>query len=498
MAEMEQETAETQLGIAMTQKGTAEDEYGDAKTAMGDAATYADRHVMGLFVSANAYTLDPLPSVDPTNTEAEELAALAKARADQVANAAAAIKNAAGNANNSGSTPTDGDANPTTTAATATATWPNDLDSLLTTPDDVGDGMLNIVVTVDGTALPFDEVNDEETTGDQMDERTAKLLPGNAGLGDFQHGYEITNGDGDTHVIVFSDITQQGNPTPEIRVDVTDRAVTDHTLVSGTPTIIPDTMVFPGEYDHDGDMGAVTGNLTGTFTCAEDCTVQHEDGEVTEIDGYTFTGSLSQARAARPADMDYLVFGIWLTETDGDGTARDTYELGAFEGGGSTAAVADVVTGTATYNGSAAGMVASGGRVDYFEGTATLDANFGAADAPGTVTGIINATQVSGGQTVPDIHLYLNDQDGGTPVDNNITNAGVFDGRTVMDRMAYEDGEDGERNYTYVGMWAGQFYNGDEDETVQPSSAAGTFGATGGTGATAKSVVGAFGAHQPE
>ena len=480
MAEMEQETAETQLGIAMTQKGTAEDEYGDAKIAMGEATNNANVHVVGLFTSANAHNLQP-PG-DPANTEAEELVLLRKAREAQIAAAGTAIMTVAADADNSAQT------------ATATAAYPYDSNGFDVEGGE-GEGMLSITVTVDAAAQPFVTEDDADTDDD---ERTAKMLPG-GGLGNFMHGYETKRVDGDdtTHTVVFSDIEQQKAPRPELRIELSEVAVTDPSRIT-TDTVNPGESMFTGMYDHDGDSD--TDPVDGTFTCDENCSVTHQDGEVTSISGYTFTGELEQTRMEGAADTDYLVFGIWLTETDPT-DAVASYTGGAFHGG-MNATVAATIEGKATYDGSAAGMVsgwvAGKQRVDYFQGTATLNADFGDDNVQGKVTGSIHTMTASGGQTVPTINLHLSDQDLDTPEPNNINTQGEFSGRTVMGD-AHTVGDDGERDYTYTGMWAGQFYTpGETPAEDAPMAAAGTFGATGGDAddETEMSVVGAFGARQ--
>ena len=355
--------------------------------------------------------------------------------------------------------------------------------------------MLSITVTVDGAAQPFVTEDNDETDDD---ERTAKMLPG-GGLGNFMHGYETkrVNEDATTHTVVFSDIEQQKAPRPELRIELSAVAVTDPSSVTAD-TVSPTETMFTGMYDHDGDPDTTA--VMGTFTCDANCRVTHQDGKVTSISGYTFTGSLEQIREEGAEDTDYLVFGIWLTETDPD-MAVATYEGGAFHGG-MDAVVAATIEGKATYNGSAAGMVsgwvAGKQRVDYFQGTATLNADFGDVDAQGKVTGSIHTMTASGGQTVPPINLHLSDQDAGTPEPNNINTQGEFSGRTVMGDV-HTVGDDGERDYTYQGMWAGQFYTPGADPAKDaPMAAAGTFGASGGDAddMTEKSVVGAFGARQ--
>ena len=210
-----------------------------------------------------------------------------------------------------------------------------------------------------------------------------------------------------------------------------------------------------------------------------------------------------------------MAFGVWMQEDDNsDDTANDP-DFGAFAAGVSTAAVDVAVTGTATYNGSATGVYTEGSSVDYFQGDATLMANFGEEpemgddDDLGRVTGMIDSI-VAGGNAMSDvIHLDAEDTDTGTDGVQNITAAGALSGRARMG-AAGTDSVTGDVSYTYNGTWGGQFYNGtaddpdtDDDESqVAPGSVAGTFGVTGtmgeGDDAVTRSYLGAFGAHQDD
>ena len=256
--------------------------------------------------------------------------------------------------------------------------------------------------------------------------------------------------------------------------------------------------------------------LTGTLSCPEgtvNCDIQIDaDGDITALEGYVFTGSREAkaevtamtAEQQATANADYLVFGVWLREdTDGNDTLDDP-SFGAFARGGSTARVVAAVTGMATYRGSATGVYTAGDSVDYFQGNASLTANFGAPgtdtdpaaddDEAGTITGMINGI-VAGGNAMDDV-IYLNDD--GTPDDGNIVADGTFNGDA---RMGTATTVDAVTTYTHNGSWSGQFFNGtaDDESQVAPGSVAGTFGVTGTVGegddAVTRSYVGAFGAH---
>jgi hypothetical protein len=332
-----------------------------------------------------------------------------------------------------------------------------------------------------------------------------------AGLGDFA-GFSIS--DGTRHAIIFTD-KQQGTPAVTAMAAVTARTIDDQGVSGNTVTDLgtrsgntfTGVTYFEGTPNDDTDPATA---YTGTLTCpvaADVCTATTADDGTITVEGYEFSGSRAARAAVEAADAmennRYLVFGVWLREdSDGNDTADDP-DFGAFAaGGGDTAPVADEVTGTATYEGSATGVYTAGSSVDYFQGDATLEADFGDDAALGTITGMIDSI-VAGGNDMDDV-ILLNDD--GTPADGNMLAAGTFSGDA---RMGTATTVDAVTTYTHNGSWSGQFYNGtaDDDTTddvneshVAPGSVAGTFGVTGETGtgddAVTRSYVGAFGAHK--
>ena len=349
-------------------------------------------------------------------------------------------------------------------------------------------------------------------------------------LGDFMNGYSIS--DGDRHVIVYTDKDQDDAPVTAVagvdagslvRDPVSGSTVTDLGTRSGTG--------YTGVTYYDG-VGTVDDDTNtnlaymGTLTCPDGvaCTSSTDaDGDIS-VEGYVFTGTREATAAVTAmtaeqqaaANNDYLAFGVWLLEDgNGDNTADDP-SFGAFAAGGS-AVTSDtyggaVVTGMAEYNGSATGVYTEGSAVDYFQGIATLTANFGEpgtaddADADddelGTITGRIH-TIMAGGVDMSDV-INLNTDS--TPNDGNISATGVITGNA---RMGAATTVDAVATYPYNGSWSAQFYNGTADDAdttdvneshVAPGSVAGTFGVTGAMGegedAVTRSYVGAFGAHQ--
>jgi hypothetical protein len=171
------------------------------------------------------------------------------------------------------------------------------------------------------------------------------------------------------------------------------------------------------------------------------------------------------------------------------------------------------LTGTAIYNGNAAGVYTQGDSVDWFEGDATLTANFGApgtdADAEaaddeiGTVSGMINNIMAGGVATGDVISLRSADI---------VNDDSAFSGNARMGPGVDTDDDD-VLEYTYNGTWSGNFYGavaavGDDEDTEAdesmpiraPEAVAGTFGVSGtegeGDAAVTTTYVGAFGARR--
>jgi len=246
--------------------------------------------------------------------------------------------------------------------------------------------------------------------------------------------------------------------------------------------------------------------LTGTLSCGDNnCAITlGEDGAVTSIAGYTFTGSREAkdavtemtAEQQATANNDYLIFGLWLDESvDG---ATDTFGAFATGGTGYAVTVQDAVTGTASYSGKAAGAHhKTGDGVNWFDGDAKLTANFGADDAPGTIYGAISNIRVAGGETMSDSIIL-----GQAPLTDGVA---TFNGAAFMGAATAP----GAPTHEFDGTWSGSFFGAteDDDETedvvesvTAPLAAAGTFGVTKSEGTgddmVVESFVGAFGAHK--
>ena len=83
-------------------------------------------------------------------------------------------------------------------------------------------------------------------------------------------------------------------------------------------------------------------------------------------------------RRNKLAANDYLVFGVWLDGDDSaDNDGSGDPQIAAFAAGGRVFATPAALYGTAMYRGSATGVYTAGTSVDYFQGRASLTANFG-------------------------------------------------------------------------------------------------------------------------
>ena len=462
--------AQMYQGVADAAKTTAEEQatgagmnYMTAMDAAAAAETAAGTHVLGVFTSANASDVT------------EE-----KAAAEEVASVGAAIAAAAARNNDSGGE--GGQAG----GATATAAWVED------TPAD-GDvaavpGLLTITFesgVTDGTA---EIVSD--TVGDAEPEPAVKPNAKQTNVGgDFPHMFDISSGR--ARVLVFTDREQD---TPAVE-GVTKVTLVGVTVVAanveslGVPRDGGTTV--PGTFDHDNTDD--TPAIEGTFSCDEGCVLSYEgsgdkdDLVDLEITGYTFSGGREAVKAvAADSKNDYLLFGVWLDETE---AGADTFGAIATGGQPFTANNVQALEGKATYRGSAVGAHhKTGSGVSSFDGDANLTADFGDADTAGTIGGTIDNISVDGGDPMEDsIHLVKTDL---------TTGDSTFNGNAVMGQQVGP----GLATHTFNGTWSGGFFSDGEKMTDHPGSVAGTFGVFNTQGMdddfVSESYVGAFGAHR--
>ena len=257
---------------------------------------------------------------------------------------------------------------------------------------------------------------------------------------------------------------------------------------------------YPLQYSVD--VSGTLGEASGTFRCESasvvPCTVQNTGGHFNFVGPWTFRPS-SATSGVRVADTEHMWFGWWARQTveheEGnpeDVHPTDDWVFGVGHGGNAVTSFTQA-TGTATYQGQAAGRYAVFEPVTgesshgSFTASARLEANFGNATNQGTISGTI-----AGFSNDPDWSLALNQK----TIDGGVVEAGT-DGDDVTWSI---DGVPDDS-----GTWEAGFYSNLPTGTpglaqVQPHGIAGTFEAEydgSGVGPTA-AMIGAFGAHRPQ
>ena len=192
------------------------------------------------------------------------------------------------------------------------------------------------------------------------------------------------------------------------------------------------------------------------------------------------------------ADTDYLVYGLWAW-IPRDQTRTEDFEIGVFADGGDPFTGANVLalTGEATYRGAANGIYsypddeAVGGREnDFFDADVQLTADFGAANAAGTISGAITNPRSDDGSSVEGpgdepIMLTL----GAAPI-GTTDDGGFFTGAASMTLGGL----------SHTGRWGGELF-GNGASGAAPGSVAGTFGVTASDPTLGQAtLVGAFAA----
>ncbi len=270
------------------------------------------------------------------------------------------------------------------------------------------------------------------------------------------------------------DLVDRGPTQAEIDADPNDD-------ITGTGR---DTDRHPDQYSVE-----VSGTLqgaSGRFRCGGNadatCTVQNR-GDTFNFGGtWVFIPSSGTTKVLVP-DAQYMWFGWWARHTPG---GDPTWAFQAKHGGEVTSDNIEVITGTATYRGTAAGRYAVyqpvGGpsSTGSFTASASLTANFDTDSLSGSITGFSND---------PDWTVALKPGD----INNSNGSAGN-DGTDTNDPGGVTWTINGAPLDS--GSWEAQFYSNlpaDEDTGVMPYGIAGTFQADYGTVAR---MIGAFGAHR--
>ena len=257
----------------------------------------------------------------------------------------------------------------------------------------------------------------------------------------------------------------------------------------------------------DGAFRAVKGRylgVSGTYTCGTtDCALARKVGTANFTLGtgnWQFTpddGAMVQV-----PDQDWLVFGAWATTPDD--AANGQHRIGVFYDGMNVYnRDLSSLTGKATYKGGAAGYYVDGTDAGFFTAMAELTADFGAADAPGTLTGRIDNFRNSAG-------MYLGQDTAGTPNDPNaggendwVVRLGGIDTLSIDGSVMTGTTSGSADGVGWTGAWNAHLYGPEgpaspttDDPRLVPSGIAGNFDAHTGTTAanTVRAVTGAFGA----
>jgi hypothetical protein len=249
----------------------------------------------------------------------------------------------------------------------------------------------------------------------------------------------------------------------------------------------------PGSTDptpqHVRGFGGTFHGIAGNYSCSSSrplCSLANSNGKYTAEGNWTFTPNDRQA-TVKVQDPDYIRFGWWQSTPDKAGTdGKYTYAFQTFSGGSEAfTGMVNVVEGTATYKGPAAGRYVT---QDTFAGTANAG-SFTAkaelvADFDMAADGVTTGTSISG--------KVANFIAGGQGVDWEVKLMPITL-TDLTDASFMGDGVEATilKAKSTSGSWSGAFFgNGRSDG--QPGSVAGEFDASFAGGAD---LAGAFGAH---
>ena len=232
-------------------------------------------------------------------------------------------------------------------------------------------------------------------------------------------------------------------------------------------TAVPEPMVQDGATFYGSYAG-----VPGMYRCAGGATGCNF--ELNSEDELQMAGLWQFTTSGDPVaipDGDYLVYGAWLKRPD---SAVGSAVAAAISSGSDPFTATNIadLTGTATYEGSAAGFFAerhvdSDGAVSgTFSATATLNADFAATGTAGTLSGSITDFVRDDGATV-DWLVNL-----GMVTLSNSTDAGGF---VAGDTAGSASGAN------WNGEWGVQLVGDGSDDEQHPTGVVGTFGAQHGS-----------------
>ena len=257
----------------------------------------------------------------------------------------------------------------------------------------------------------------------------------------------------------------------------------------------------------EGLAGSLDG-IEGRFSCpsAEGCSLDNErlppdwEGYHMGYDNsnvviFTPAGGgtpvhFSGARSRPVPAGDYLTFGNWLY-APADAADVEAYEVGVFAAGRDpfNKSTLMALAGTAAFTGKAAGLYAAAARpvTGTFTADVALTAEFGTGSDLGAVSGWVSGFALDDGEPSPITELRLLPASIRTSdLDNSASPpAEPLPGGWIQAETAAAGG--------WHGVWGGRFF-GNGSGAEQPSSFAGTFGATDGNHRFAAG----FGAHRTD
>ncbi|MCY4431496.1 MAG: hypothetical protein OXC11_14045 [Rhodospirillales bacterium] len=274
-----------------------------------------------------------------------------------------------------------------------------------------------------------------------------------------------------------------------ITVDTSQAGVPARVALPGvTRTAGTETFKLPDPNPNNEQFITVSGNyhgVSGTYSCDtgadrdQACTASVAASGFTFAGTWTFKPSNPNARVMSAADIAYASYGWWLMKTE-NGKTFTASAFHDFKGTPGAVDIADLLGGTATYMGGAAGKYAlassTGGTNDagHFTARATLEADFEDDMISGTIDMFMGADGMA-----RDWSVELKEAALGT--DGAITRDAANDTAwTIGGTAASASGE-----------WSGNLR--EEGTDGVPKAASGTFYTEYGT---AGKMVGGFGANK--
>ena len=199
-------------------------------------------------------------------------------------------------------------------------------------------------------------------------------------------------------------------------------------VITNTPTsgeldwenAVADGFPAAGRSQSYTDDVSITGKYAGVdgkFTCSTPgtgCGLQRSDkGKLSSTTSagnniWTFTADDENAAVEyKTQDADYLAFGWWRDTSTGGTTIEDFKVL--YSGRLSRVAIANSLTGKATYNGHAAGNYVKGSTGGEFVADAKIEIDFDVAGAPGSLDGSIGNFRDSSGESLGEWEVIAKD-----------------------------------------------------------------------------------------